>query len=37
MVAMVPSPQHSRVQQLAIVLRNKSMPLKIDNIIVFTF
>jgi hypothetical protein len=36
MAAMVPSPWHHRVQQLAIMLRNKFMSLKLENIIVFT-
>jgi hypothetical protein len=36
MAAMVPSSQHRHVQQLANMLRNKSMPLKLENIIVFT-
>jgi hypothetical protein len=36
MAAMVPSPQHRRIQQLANMLRNKSMFLKLENIIVFT-
>ncbi len=34
--AMVPSPRHRRIQQLANMLRNKSMSLKLENIIVFT-
>jgi hypothetical protein len=33
---MVPSPQHRCIQQLASMLRNKSMLLKLDNIIAFT-
>jgi hypothetical protein len=33
---MVPSSRHRHVQQLANMLRNKSMPLKLENIIVFT-
>jgi hypothetical protein len=33
---MVPSPWHRRIQQLAILLRDKSMLLKLENIIVFT-
>jgi hypothetical protein len=33
---MVPSPWHHRIQQLANMLHDKSMSLKIDNIIVFT-
>jgi hypothetical protein len=36
MAAMVPSPRHCRIQQLANMLRNKSMSLKLENIIVFT-
>ena len=36
MVAMVPSPQHHRIQQLANMLHNKSMSLKLENIISFT-
>jgi hypothetical protein len=36
MAAMAPSPQHRRIQQLANMLRNKSMSLKLENIIVFT-
>jgi hypothetical protein len=36
MVAMVPSPWHCRIQQLANMLRNKSMLLKSKNILVFT-
>jgi hypothetical protein len=36
MAAMVPSPRHHRIQQLANILRNKSMLLKLENIIVFT-
>jgi hypothetical protein len=36
MAAMVPSPQHCLIQQLANMLRNKSMLLKLENIIVFT-
>jgi hypothetical protein len=34
MVAMVPSPQHRRIQQLANMLQNKSMSLKLENVIV---
>ena len=33
---MVPSPQHHRIQQLANMLCDKSMPLKLENIIDFT-
>ncbi len=33
---MVPSPLHCHIQQLANMLRNKSMSLKLENIIVFT-
>jgi hypothetical protein len=33
---MVPSPQHRRIQQLANMLRDKSMLLKLEDIIVFT-
>jgi hypothetical protein len=36
MAAMVSSPQHHHIQQLANMLRNKSMSLKLENIIVFT-
>jgi hypothetical protein len=36
MAAMVPSPRHHRIQQLPNMLFNKSMPLKLENIIVFT-
>jgi hypothetical protein len=36
MVAMVPSPWHCCIQQLANMLRDKSMSLKLENIIVFT-
>jgi hypothetical protein len=36
MAAMVPSFPHRRIQQLANMLRNKSMLLKLENIIVFT-
>ncbi len=36
MAAMVPSPRHRRIQQLANMLRDKSMLLKLDNIIVIT-
>jgi hypothetical protein len=36
MAAMVPSPPHRPIQQLANMLRNKSMSLKLENIIVFT-
>ncbi len=35
MAAMVPSPWHPRIQQLANMLHDKSMLLKLDNIIVF--
>jgi hypothetical protein len=35
MAAMVPSSRHRHVQQLANMLRDKSMALKLDNIIVF--
>jgi hypothetical protein len=35
MDAMVPSPRHRRIQQLANMLCNKSMLLKLENIIVF--
>jgi hypothetical protein len=35
MAAMMPSPQHCRIQQLANMLHNKSMLLKLENIIVF--
>jgi hypothetical protein len=35
MPAMVPSPRHRRMQQLANMLRDKSMLLKLENIIVF--
>jgi hypothetical protein len=35
MAAMVPSPWHHRIQQLANILHNKSMLLKLENIIVF--
>jgi hypothetical protein len=34
--AMVPFSQHRHIQQLANMLRNKSMLLKLENIIVFT-
>jgi hypothetical protein len=34
--AMMPSSQHRQVQQLANMLRNKSMLLKLENITVFT-
>jgi hypothetical protein len=34
--AMVPSPRHRHIQQLANMLRNKSMLLKLENITVFT-
>jgi hypothetical protein len=34
--AMVPSSRHGHIQQLANMLRNKSMLLKLENIIVFT-
>jgi hypothetical protein len=33
MAAMVPSPRHRRIQQLANILRDKFMPLKLVNII----
>jgi hypothetical protein len=36
MAAMVPSPRHRCIQQLANKLCNKSMLLKLENIIVFT-
>jgi hypothetical protein len=36
MAAMVPSPWHRHIQQLANMLRDKSMSLKLENIIVFT-
>jgi hypothetical protein len=36
MAAMKPSPRHCRIQQLANMLRDKSMSLKLENIIVFT-
>jgi hypothetical protein len=36
MAAMVPSPWHHCIQQLANMLRDKSMLLKLENIIVFT-
>jgi hypothetical protein len=36
MAAMVPSPPHHHIQQLASMLCNKSMLLKLENIIVFT-
>ena len=36
MAAMVPSPRHRCIQQLANMLRNKSMLLKLEHIIVFT-
>ncbi len=36
MAAMVPSPQHRCIQQLANMLCDKSMLLKLENIIVFT-
>jgi hypothetical protein len=36
MATMVPSSRHRRMQQLANMLRNKSMSLKLENIIVFT-
>jgi hypothetical protein len=35
-VAMVPSSQHRHIQQLANLLRDKSMLTKLENIIVFT-
>jgi hypothetical protein len=34
--AMVPSSRHHHTQQLANILRNKSMLIKLENIIVFT-
>jgi hypothetical protein len=34
--AMVPSLQHCHIQQSAIMLRDKSMLLKLENVIVFT-
>jgi hypothetical protein len=34
--AMVPSPRHYRIQQLANMLHDKSMSLKLENIVVFT-
>ncbi len=34
--AMVPYPRHRRIQQLANMMHDKSMTLKLDNIIVFT-
>jgi hypothetical protein len=37
MVAMVPSSWHCHMQQLPNMLRDKSMLLKLENIIVFTF
>jgi hypothetical protein len=36
MAAMVPSSQHCHIQQLANMLQDKSMSLKLENIIVFT-
>jgi hypothetical protein len=36
MAAMVPSPRHRCIQQLANMLGNKTMSLKLENIIVFT-
>jgi hypothetical protein len=36
MAAIVPSSRHRHVQQLANMLRNKSMLLKLENVIVFT-
>ncbi len=36
MAAMVPSSRESHIQQLANMLRDKSMSLKLENIIVFT-
>ncbi len=36
MAAMVPSPRHCRIQQLANMLGDKSISLKLENIIVFT-
>jgi hypothetical protein len=36
MAPMVPSLWHRRIQQLANMLRDKSMSLKLDNILVFT-
>ncbi len=35
MAAMVPSPRHRRIQQLANMLHDKFMLLKLENIIVF--
>jgi hypothetical protein len=36
MAAMTPSPQHRHIQYLANMLHDKSMSLKLENIIVFT-
>ncbi len=36
MAAMVPSPRHRRIQQLANMMCNKSMLLELENIIIFT-
>jgi hypothetical protein len=36
MAAVVPSPRYRRIQQLANMLWDKSMLLKLENIIVFT-
>jgi hypothetical protein len=36
MAAMVPSPRHHHIQQLANLLHDMSMLLKLENIIVFT-
>jgi hypothetical protein len=36
MATMAPSPRHHCIQQLANMLRNKSMSLKLENIIVNT-
>jgi hypothetical protein len=36
MATMVPSPRHRRIQQLANMLRDKSMSIKLENIVVFT-
>jgi hypothetical protein len=36
MAAIVPSPRHCHIQQFANMLHNKPMPLKLENIIVFT-
>jgi hypothetical protein len=35
MATMVPSPRHQQIQQLGNMLRDKSMSLKLENIIVF--